>query len=319
MPAFVAHFLIAKDVFPSTGLKDTEENRKYFCLGSVGPDLPYYGNVLGTAFGTFFEEKYNPEAPGFYTNIGDYFHARTPSFFPLKMLETIRKDKDEKTLDQKLAFVLGYLTHVAADQRIHPLVEDYAGPFYVSGLNRKKHRILEVYQDILLYGKMNPNKNFFDEDFISWFDVSPPGQETPSTDPSVAPLIPPRVAPDWLGSFIQRSFFEAYGSIINNAEVENWIKGFTSIFRMFKDIGPYRDANEGIEKNTPEAKELISKFNSKKAGYNSKCLNPAVELSKRYIEAAYKLLQSKEISDQTRAEFLSSVPDADLTSPLMSI
>ncbi len=319
MPAFVAHFLIAKDVFLATDLKDTEENRKYFCLGSVGPDLPYYSNVLGTAFGTFFEEKYNPEAPGFYSNIGDYFHARTPNVFPMKMLETIRKDKHPETQDQKLAYALGYLTHMAADQCIHPLVEDYAKAFYISGLNRQNHRTLEVYQDILIYKKKNPDNKFFDEDFISWFDISLPRVTAPGDDPSRMDLTPQKYSPDWLGSFIQRSFFEAYGTITDGFEMENWIKGFTSIFRMFKDIGPYRDANDGIEKNTPDAKDFVKRFNNPKTNYLSKCFDPSVELSKKYIAAANNFFQSKEISDQTRAGFLSSVPDADLTGPLMTI
>ena len=319
MPAFVAHFLIAKDVFSATGLEETEKNRQYFCLGSVGPDLPYYSNVLGTAFGTFFEEKYNPDSPGFYSSLGDYFHAKTPNHFPMKMLETIRKDKDQNTQDQKMAYALGYLTHVAADQRIHPVVEEYAGSFYVSGLNRKKHRTLEVYQDILLYGKKNPQKKFFDEDFISWFDVSPPEEVVTSNDPSIAPLTVQKHAPDWFGSFIQRSFLEAYGSIMDDAEAENWIKGFTSIFRMFKDIGPYRDAYDGIEKNTPEAKDFIKKFNNQKTGYLPKCFDPSVKLSEKYILAAKDFFNSAEISDQARTQFLTDVPDADLTSPLMSI
>jgi hypothetical protein len=319
MPAFVAHFLIAKDVFSITGLEDTEKNQQYFCLGSVGPDLPYYSNVVGTAFGTFFEEKYNPDSPGFYSSLGDYFHAKTPNLVPMKLLETIRKDKDKSNQDQKLAYALGYLTHMAADQRIHPVVEEYAGPFYVSGLNRKKHRILEVYQDILLYGNKNPGNKFFDEGFISWFDISPPKEVVTSNDPSIAPLTVQKIAPDWFGSFIQRSFLEAYGSIIDGDEAEKWIKGFTSIFRMFEGVGPYHDAYDDIEKNTPEAKDMVSRFNAKKTGYLLKCFDPAVELSKKYIAAANNFFQSKEISDQTRAGFLSSVPDADLTGPLMTI
>ena len=81
---------------------------------------------------------FNPDSPGIYGGWGDLFHARTPNVFPMKMLETIRKDKDPATGTQKLAFALGYLTHVAADQHIHPFVEKYAGPYYISGVNRKK-------------------------------------------------------------------------------------------------------------------------------------------------------------------------------------
>ena len=162
MPAFLAHFLIAKDVFPSSGIPDTNKNLQYFLLGSVGPDLPYYSNVFGAALGTFFEEKFNSNSPGFYSGYGDFFHGRTPNVFPMKMLETTMKDKDPGTRDQKLAFTQGYHVNVASDHHIHPSVEDYAGPYYMSGTNRKKHRTFEVFEDILLY-EIKTGKKFFDE------------------------------------------------------------------------------------------------------------------------------------------------------------
>lgn len=61
MPAFVAHFLIAKDVFQAETL--LQENEKFFVLGSVGPDLPYYRNVFGSAVVEFFEDRYNTLGP----------------------------------------------------------------------------------------------------------------------------------------------------------------------------------------------------------------------------------------------------------------
>ena len=97
MPAFVAHFLIAKDVFQSETL--LQENENFFVLGSVGPDLPYYRNVFGSAIGEFFEDRYNSDSPGVYTGYGDHFHARTVNVFPMKMLETIRKDKDDPPVE----------------------------------------------------------------------------------------------------------------------------------------------------------------------------------------------------------------------------
>lgn len=317
MPAFVTHFLIAKAVLSSSGLPNPDQNERYFILGSVGPDLPYYRNVFGTAVGTFFEEKFNPDSPGYYTGYGDFFHGRTPNVFPMKMLETIRKDKDPGTKDQKLAFALGYLTHVAADQHIHPEVESYAGPYYVSATNREKHRTFEVYEDILLYEGLNPEKKFFDEDFRSWFDVSawetvqiPAPHGGPNTEQRLVSN-----APEWLSSFVQRSFLEAYGVILDNGEFEKWIKGFSSIFSALKSIGPYHDAQNSIEKGSADAKNFEGIFDD--PNYVEKWFKPAVKLASDYLTAAAAFMKATPITDQERNLFLHAVSDADLTSPLV--
>jgi hypothetical protein len=325
MPSFAAHLLISKEVLSVLDIPKIKESQNYFLLGSLGPDLPYYGNVFGTSISTFFEEKFNPDSPGFYSGEGDYFHSRTPNLFPMKMLETIKKDKDPNTEGKKFAFGLGYLTHVAADQHIHPFVEQYAGPFYISGVNRKKHRTMEVYQDILLYEKVT-SKKFFDEDFPSWFDVGPPQKEveiqtigTEGEPVTEKRLLGKTFTYDWFRSFIQRAFLETYSSIIDGDEIEKWIKGFNSIFKFLKDIGPYHHAYENIEEDSEEAKEFKKMFYDGETSYLSKCFEPAKELSKGYILSANKFFASKQISDSERNEFLTKIPDADLTSPLVDL
>ncbi len=37
---------------------------------------------------------------------------------------------------------------------------------------------------------------------------------------------------DWFRSFIQRAFLETYSSIIDDDEMEDWVKGFNSIFKF---------------------------------------------------------------------------------------
>jgi hypothetical protein len=63
MPSFAAHLIIAREIITALNEPAINENRNFFLLGSLGPDLPYYRNVFGTAIGTFFEEKYNPSSP----------------------------------------------------------------------------------------------------------------------------------------------------------------------------------------------------------------------------------------------------------------
>jgi hypothetical protein len=321
MPAFIAHLLIARDVFPAGFPPET---RTHFLLGSVGPDLPYYGNVLGSAIGEFFEEKFNPDSPGLYTGYGDYFHARTPSAFPMKMLETIRKDKDPATQARKLAYALGYLTHIAADQHIHPFVERYAGPYYVSGLNRRKHRTIEVYEDVLLYGKI-VQADFRREDFLSWFDISE--QKIEERVQGIGPTLPPQtmamitnvVAPAWFRSFIQRSFLESYSLLLKDEEPERWVTGFRSIFKFLNSVGPYHDALEKLEENdSAEAREMRDWFGGAK-NYVDDWFGPARQVAAKYVQAGIEFFDSGRISEAERNRFLSVVSDADLTSPLVTI
>jgi hypothetical protein len=323
MPAFVAHFLIANDLFATSGLP--KESHKYFLLGSVGPDLPYYRNVFGSAVGEFFEARYNVDSPGLYAGYGDYFHARTPNIFPMKMLETVRKDKDPDPVvrTQKLAYALGYLTHVAADQHVHPFVERYAGAYYLSGTNRKKHRTIEVYEDILLYEK-KAGEDFFEEDFRSWFDISEQKEEQretigPTGNPQTETVFTRILTPVWFGPFIQRSFLESYGRIIDGDEAEKWVAGFTSVFRFLESVGPYHDAYHGIRSNSSEANEMEDWFSGKKMDYLSECFEPAEKIAAEYVSAGKGFFAASQIGKRERNAFSSAVLDADLTSPLVTV
>ena len=324
MPSFAAHLIMAQEVIAALDDPAIGESKKYFLLGSLGPDLPYYRNVFGTAIGTFFEEKYNPESPGFYSGYGDNFHSQMPNLFPMKMLEIIKKDKDPSAENSKLAFAFGYLTHVAADQHIHPLVESYAGSFYVSGYARKKHRTLEVYQDLFLYQNKFPNKLFFEEDFSSWIDVGPPSKEDEfqrmdSEFGGEKKIFVKEYTFEWFRSFISRAFFEAYSIIIKGDEVEEWLKGFTSILKFLKGVGPYRKAFDDIAAGSAEAGEFKKMFLGEDNNYLTKYFEPAKEISNRYILAAKGFLKKTQITDTQRKTFLKQVPDADLTTPLIKV
>jgi hypothetical protein len=326
MPSFAAHLIIAQEVLASLKDREIEGVKNYFFLGSLGPDLPYYRNVFGTAIGTFFEEKYNPESPGYYSGYGDYFHSKTPNLFPMKMLEIIKKDRDPATEKPKLAFAFGFLTHIAADQHIHPLVENYAGPFYSSGLSRKRHRTLEVYQDLFLFQNKFPNKFFFEEDFSSWINVGPPSKELekevsrgPDERIGEEVFVSKEFSFEWLRSFISRAFFEAFSQIMEGAEVEEWIKGFNSILGYMKGVGPYRDAIQSISKTGKDSNFFREMFDAEDKNYLTKYFQPAKEISVKYILAAKAFMNEPQITDDQRKIFLSQVPEADLTTPLMAI
>ncbi len=321
MPAFMAHLLIAKELYDLPENKTAAPHGNYFLLGSIGPDLPYYRNVFGSAVGTFFEEKFNIDSPGYYA-LGDYFHARTPNLYPLKLLEIIKKDKDPKTQGQKISFVPGYLTHLAADQTIHPFVEGYAGAYFVSGKARKEHRLLEVYQDLLLLEKKFSPNEFETIDLAAWLDISPPktgssvNDELPEFEKDKFAAERRIFTEEWFRSFCQRAFLEAYSHLLEGEEFEKWVRGFRSVLDIYKKIGPYSEAFDALGKNTDPAKKYREMFEK---DYLKNYFNPAKDLAALYLQVALAFFNSPQVTEKERGDFLTQIPDIDLSSPLAKV
>jgi len=172
MPANVTHMLIAHKALQTLKAKGVDEYagfaellddtsrstnyKAYVNLGSLGPDLYYYAK-MSSSIKDMLKEGF-VQAKGV-TPWAYHLHSHRPNEFPLKLVEIIFSDvvreNGEVKLDKddyrKLAYVAGHLTHIAADQIIHPIVNRVAGPYYRRGQNRKKHRACEVFQDYFLY------------------------------------------------------------------------------------------------------------------------------------------------------------------------
>ena len=151
MPANVTHMLIAHKALQTlktkgideftefaTMLDDTARSKNYKAyvnLGSMGPDLYYYAK-LSSSVKDMLKEGF-VQAKGV-TPWSYHLHSHRPNEFPLKLVEiifsdVIREDDKVKLLEddiKKLAYIAGHLTHIAADQIIHPLVNSVAGPYY---------------------------------------------------------------------------------------------------------------------------------------------------------------------------------------------
>ena len=174
MPASIAHMVIVHKAFELLRTKGSDELRdfarmiddpgqrqendywKYMNLGSIGPDLYYYVSMVQSGWDMLMEGfvKAAGVVPWSY-----HLHSSIPNQFPLNLCRILFSDvvrtKDGIEMDaddmRKLAYIAGHLSHIAADQIIHPLVNAIAKPYYRSGKNRKKHRECEVFQDYFLY------------------------------------------------------------------------------------------------------------------------------------------------------------------------
>ena len=159
MPANIAHLLICnksvKALEDGGGYEefirvlDSDECKPYLNLGSIGPDLSYYGSQWQGLKNLLFEQSDKPLGVDGWSYL---LHSKEPNQFPLTLIEVTWKDtrwEEPEWQDEdpfKFAFACGFLSHMAADQIIHRKVNDIAGPYYRKGEFRKIHRECEVYQ-----------------------------------------------------------------------------------------------------------------------------------------------------------------------------
>ena len=331
MPANVTHMLIAHKALQTLKTKGIKEYtqfadmldetskdknfKAYMNLGSVGPDLYYYSRLSGSIKDMLKE--------GFFQAIGVtpwsyHLHSYKPNEFPLKLIEILFSDvirdngsiKLEKDDIRKLAYIAGHLTHIAADQIIHPVVNSIAGPYYRSGQNRKKHRECEVFQDYFLYEevyrieeKSGSKYDFFEQDFRKWADCIQ-GFTTKNTE-------------DWFRYFLQRGFVETYGASPAEEDIENSVDNLLLTLRACKQAGPYHKAAKDYEENGQNSEMYIEYV--KNVDY-LKHYRLAVELAVVYLIALYEvyflLLQGKDFTDVHQHRFFNIVSNADLSCPL---
>jgi len=336
MPANIAHMVIAHKALAllqakgfteladfATMLDDPAKGgfyQQYMNLGSIGPDLYYYVSMARSGKEMLLEGFV--DAAGV-TPWSYHLHSQRPNEFPLRLSEILFRDvvreDDRVVLDgddrRKLAYIAGHLSHIAADQIIHPLVNNIAKPYYRSGLNRKKHRQCEVFQDYFLYeevyrgkreeakGKARAKYSFFEQDFRKWVDCIP-GLTTRNTQ-------------DWFRYFLQRGFAETYGPFPPEGDIENSVDNLLVILRVCKIHGPYQDAHQEYQKQG--AKGAMYKEYVAESDYVA-YYEQAVRLSAAYIAALYEVYTTLAAGDDfdqpQKTRFCGIVNAADLSCPL---
>jgi hypothetical protein len=285
-------------------------NMVFANLGSLGPDLPYYQNIAKTAIKTLLFKK--SDKPVGIHNYAYPLHSCNPNVFALKLLELIWKESEywnpeewDSQDNSKFAFLCGYLSHVAADQIIHPVVNKIAKPYYQKIENSETHRECEIYQDISIFLDME-GRNPLHEEINKKLDIAPDS----STN-----------APTWFRYFIQKAFLEAFGIYVDEGIVEDWLDGTLLITRLLDNGGPYPAAFEEIEneklrdqpRKTGEYRKYYKYY--VEPDYQA-YFDEAVELTKIYIRTVFESYDLDEFSDEQRDHFLNIVRNADLSAPL---
>lgn len=332
MPANIAHMLIChkslkklkEKNIPQLSkyidiLSSTEENanyKAYMNLGSLGPDMFYYSSLISGVKDMLKDGYIQAKGvePWSY-----HLHSINPRQFPLKLIEIVfrdaKKENGQYILEKqdycRIAFIAGYLTHIAADQIIHPIVNKIAGPYYREGGNRKEHRECEVFQDFFLYEnvyrleeKTGEKYDFFQQDFNLWCDCIR-GVTFKNTE-------------DWFRYFIQRGFAETYMIFPDEDIIEDCVDNILFVLKNCVDRGPYKKAYKEYKElgnESPRYKKYIEEIDY------LKYYRIALELSVVYLLVlyeAFELLNNNSDPKKHQERFLSILSDADLSCPLDS-
>lgn len=309
MSASIAHMLISRRVREklmkegsyAEFCKVLEKNKNYMELGSLGPDLPYYESMVKAGFNLLLDRSDKPMGVDQWSY---QLHSKTPNIFPLKLIEIAWReanpeiDEWEEDDQQKFAFTCGFLTHIAVDQIIHPLVNKVAGPYYKGGDHREVHRECEVYQDVVSYRKVSNGNSLLDEKPNLWCDLNPGwGGNTPV----------------WFRYFFQKAFVEAHAIMPSEENIEDWVDGILFTLRGLNNFGPYVKADRDFS-NNGEGSDSYKRF-YRDPGYES-FFQKAIDLSLIYVKTVFALYDIDHLSEDERSFFREVVQDADLSAPL---
>lgn len=343
MPASLVHMLVSHKAvkrlcdsenkeeadFATTLDNEQTGNRSYVNLGSVGPDLYYFKTLKKQIVSETWKKirkflkkgiekriaKKKLLTPAGVVPFSYHLHSAVPNEFVLNLFEVIFKDvkraEGKANVDdtdyKKLAYVAGHLTHIAADQIVHPLVNEVAGPYYICEKNRAKHRECEVYQDYYVYRELYKDKDqsedrydFFSQDFHKWVDGIRKGTFESTWK--------------WFRHFLQRGFSETYGVFPKEDEIENSVDNLLLVLRFCKDVGPYAEAKEDYQVGGEKFRIYVEDTNY------MEYFEEAVKLSVVYLKALYKvyeiLRKGESFTEREKRNFLKVVSEADLSCPL---
>ncbi|SIN95701.1 zinc dependent phospholipase C family protein [Salinivibrio sp. ES.052] len=110
--------------------KALAQNKRYLELGCVSPDYPYLV-LMDSAQNKWADEMH-------YNNVGKLISAL------VQQVKSVNSEHHEKAF----AWLCGFVSHVAADITIHPVVEMKVGPY---AKNAKAHRVCEMNQDAYIW------------------------------------------------------------------------------------------------------------------------------------------------------------------------
>lgn len=299
MPANISHFLVcltslkefsktgtATKAFSEELFNDNLSNNRtlaWALFGSIAPDLFFYQGSFRALWKLYAGKLLRYEMPEGWSYL---LHSAKTNELPFRLFQITFRDAEysdskynlEDIDYRKIAFILGWLTHIAADQMLHRRINDLAGPYYRSSKFRELHRELEIQLDYHLYQKLyrpdHESTEFMKQDFSKWtfsFDQSFHSvlrsilvyfirnpisflnslflKQTLSSLRVFLHIAAQHVTEEWFVPFIQRGFLETYGRCPNQSDIYSSVFNLGMILRTTGSIKHYKSAKRKYEKN----------------------------------------------------------------------
>ncbi len=151
----ISHILMAEEAARSLDTPGTDPLASIltgfspaFHFGSIAADTFFYGIRV-----PFLEKKHDC--------CGDMIHGsggNDTSLPILRMLHDLRNNRRDRFFHEKLAFVCGFLTHVALDTVCHPCIYYFSGNYHHENAEERiravtRHRLIESWLDLFVLRK----------------------------------------------------------------------------------------------------------------------------------------------------------------------
>lgn len=162
MPKEITHIL-----FSDATLKKLDSKHKLF--NSISSNLDFY-HLGAIAVDSFYYNIKIPFIDKDFHQWGDMVHGAEGNDTALAFrncAEYLKENKNEPLFDKKIAFICGFLTHMAMDINFHPYVYYFSGNYYDGEHSKKvdammRHRLIESWLDLYMLDKNNIALNDFD-------------------------------------------------------------------------------------------------------------------------------------------------------------
>lgn len=213
MPGAYAHLTLANivsapDLLDQTRLSQDAkiavlDYKKFVELGAVSPDLPYL-RVSGSA-----------------KRWADIMHYTRPESVIKCGVRIIAAENNQEIRNKKLAWLLGYASHVGGDTTIHPVVELKVGPYED---NAQAHRVCEMNQDAYIFQRLNVGEIGLGEFLDSGVGACRNNNDGLDTD----------IIELW-NAILNECYAEEYAR--NPPEINQWFKCFVNVVDLIEEGG----------------------------------------------------------------------------------
>jgi len=249
-------------------------------LGSIIHDLPYYSNVAKTAV------RFSLGLPGIPSPWGYKIHFERPGLLLRNFIERARLQRG-LTQDEKHALVGGFVSHIALDVAMHPLVVALARRDVqeLGGIEDVHHWVCEKYQSAFFHAEM------FGEDIIGSKRFRDLARLT-----KAGTVMRARPEPQVL-EFLREAFLDSYGEAPTVKEWRRWMTEFRRFGALASGSVARKDS---LKKRTAMMRERY--YHSESFEF----MNYYEASRKKYAvlsELALDYYEAGDFTDPTRAQF----------------